>query len=177
MAGNLYCPKARPPNVFSLKKSMPLSVLLLILASTLAVWFSIPTSFSLLHTPSAVQNVPINAQEILAQCMSLRATPGPPLAFHSREISDRYEPGTNATLIKNAMIWTGEKNGSVIFHGNVFLDQGVVKSLGKIPQYLLNRPDTTTVIDAKGAWVTPGLGEIDLHFLQGYLLSTDFPPI
>ncbi|GLB33967.1 putative amidohydrolase [Lyophyllum shimeji] len=151
------------------RKATPKIVLLLAVASALALWASTSTLFwARLEAASRIQNVPINAQEILAQCISLRAIPGPPQDFHSREVSDRYEPGTNATLIKNAMIFTGEKNGSVVIHGNIFLDKGIVKSIGKVPQYVLDRAGpNVTVLDAKGAWVTPGL--VDLHSHLGLL--------
>ncbi|KAF8076559.1 carbohydrate esterase family 9 protein [Lyophyllum atratum] len=159
--------KARLPNIFPSSRSVPTLVALLAIASTLAIWTSTSTILSTrLHASSSIQNVPVNAQEILAQCMSFKATPGPSEDFYSREESDRYERGTNATLIKNAMIFTGENNGRVVIHGNIFLDKGIVKSIGKVPRYLLGAPNVT-VVDAKRAWVTPGL--VDLHSHLGVL--------
>ncbi|KAF8640067.1 hypothetical protein AX17_001308 [Amanita inopinata Kibby_2008] len=115
------------------------------------------------------QAAKINVQEVLARCQSLKAPPGPSLNFKSREVSDRYEPGTNATWIRNCKILTGEKNGSVIIHGDLFLDKGIVKAIGKIPWHLPDNTPNLTVIDADGAWVTPGL--IDLHSHIGVLSS------
>lgn len=109
-------------------------------------------------TPQHAHHVPFNAEAILSQCASLRETPGPPANFLAREESDRFEPGTKPTLIKNARIWTGARNGTEIVYGDVFLDKGVVKGIGYIPEALYARRREVTVIDAKGSWVTPGLG-------------------
>lgn len=109
-------------------------------------------------TPQHAHHVPLNAETILAQCAALRETPGPPANFLAREESDRFEPGTRPTLIKNARIWTGARNGTEIVYGDVFLDKGVVKGIGYIPDALFARRQDTLVVDAKGNWVTPGLG-------------------
>ncbi|KAI0268341.1 composite domain of metallo-dependent hydrolase [Gloeopeniophorella convolvens] len=105
-----------------------------------------------------VQNIPLNAQEILTRCASLKMKPGPPSNFLERGTSDRFEEGTPATVIKNATIWTGDKNGTEIVYGDILLDKGIVKAVGHVPRTLMR--DTITV-DAGGAWVTPGL--IDFH--------------
>jgi cytosine/adenosine deaminase-related metal-dependent hydrolase len=91
--------------------------------------------------------------------MSLKALPGPPPAFNSRDISDRYEPGTNATWIKNGVIFTGEKNGTVIIKGDLLLDKGIVRAIGRIPGWMLDQVDNLTTVNAHGAWITPGLGK------------------
>ncbi|KAG6821570.1 hypothetical protein H0H93_000079 [Arthromyces matolae] len=79
--------------------------------------------------------------------------------FYSRDESDRYEPGTNATFIKNALIFTGERNGSEVIRGSILMDKGIIKSIGKVPEHYAHVAMHATVIDAEGAWVTPGLGE------------------
>lgn len=107
-----------------------------------------------LHTPVFEST----RESILARCATLRSIPGPPAAFHSRDESDRYEPGTNATLIRNAVIFTGKQNGTEIFHGDILLDKGIIKNLGKISWRVIENMPNLTVVDAKGAWVTPGLG-------------------
>ncbi|EPT00762.1 hypothetical protein FOMPIDRAFT_1121854 [Fomitopsis schrenkii] len=122
-------------------------------------------------TPQHAHHVPFNAEAILSQCASLRETPGPPANFLAREESDRFEPGTKPTLIKNARIWTGARNGTEIVYGDVFLDKGVVKGIGYIPEALYARRREVTVIDAKGSWVTPGL--VDLHSHVGVSSSPD----
>lgn len=140
--------------------STPTLVFVFTIAVALTIWISATTLLTTqYHVPSAVHKVPINAQEILARCMSLKITPGPSRAFHSREVSDRYEPGTNATFIKNAVIFTGGKNGSEVIHGSILLDKGIIKSIGKVPDHLIKTALQATVVDAKGAWVTPGLGK------------------
>ena len=91
---------------------------------------------SLLATPrdtpnQRIQHLPFNAQQILSQCASLRATVGPPESFSARKVSDRYEPGTNSTLIRNANIWTGARNGTETVKGDVLLEgAGLVERLG-----------------------------------------------
>ncbi|KAF8812241.1 composite domain of metallo-dependent hydrolase [Phlegmacium glaucopus] len=104
---------------------------------------------------------------ILSRCAALKFTPNPPQGFHSREESDRFEPGTNATLIRNCVIFTGRDNGTEIIHGDILLDKGIIKGLGKISGRIIDNTPNLTIIDAKHAWVTPGL--IDLHSHLGLL--------
>lgn len=104
---------------------------------------------------------------ILSRCAALKLAPGPPQDFHSREESDRFEPGTNATLIRNCFIFTGKDNGTEVIHGDILLDKGVIKGLGKISGRVIENTPNLTTIDAKHAWVTPGL--IDLHSHHGLL--------
>ncbi|CCM02332.1 uncharacterized protein FIBRA_04424 [Fibroporia radiculosa] len=108
-----------------------------------------------------VQHVPLKAQRILAQCAALQAVPGPPENFLARDTSDRFEPGTRPTLIRNATLWTGARNGTEIVYGDVYMDRGIVKGIGYIPQALYAGVGDVEVIDAGRAWVTPGL--VDLH--------------
>lgn len=88
----------------------------------------------------------------------MRVIPGPAENFHEREESDRFEVGTGSTLIQNATIWTGTGNGTEIVFGDLLLDRGLVMGVGEIPQSSISRAFNLTVIDANGAWVTPGLG-------------------
>jgi hypothetical protein len=103
---------------------------------------------------SASQRIPLDAQQILMRCAALKAKPGPPSNFLERDVSDRFEEGTLATIIRNATIWTGEKNGTEIIYGDLLLDKGIVKAIGQVPRTPVQDAQT---IDAKGAWVTPGL--------------------
>jgi hypothetical protein len=135
-----------------------------VIVATLALHFSTGLTITTTNAYSQALHVaPINAQEILGKCRSLRSPPPPPTGpsaeFKKRESSDRYEPGTNATWIRNCRILTGERNGSVIIDGDLFLDKGVVRAVGKVPWHLPDKTPNVTVIDAGGAWVTPGLGE------------------
>jgi len=97
-------------------------------------------------------------QAILSRCALLRATPHPQKLFHSREESDRFESGTNATLIRNALIFTGKDNGTDVIHGDILLDKGIVKGIGKISGRVIDNTPNLTIVNANGAWVTPGLG-------------------
>lgn len=54
---------------------------------------------SQVNTKSTV-TVPLHASEILDKCRLLNVKPGPPEDFNLREYSDRFVPGTKATLIK-----------------------------------------------------------------------------
>ena len=97
-------------------------------------------------------------ETILTRCEALKRTFGPSASFHSRDESDRHEPGTNATLIRNAVILTGRAEGKEVVSGDILLDKGIVKGMGKISWRLIENTPNLTVVDAKGAWVTPGLG-------------------
>ena len=103
---------------------------------------------------STSQRIPLDAQQILMRCAALRSSPGPPSNFLERSASDRFEEGTPATIIRNAAIWTGEKNGTEVIYGDLLLDKGIVKAIGQVPRAPVRDART---IDAKGAWVTPGL--------------------
>jgi hypothetical protein len=100
------------------------------------------------------QSIPLNAHEILKRCAALKARPGPPSNFLERSVSDRFEEGTPATIIRNAAIWTGEKNGTEIIHGDLLLDKGIIQAIGQVSRTPIHDAHT---IDARGAWVTPGL--------------------
>ncbi|KAK0206400.1 carbohydrate esterase family 9 protein [Desarmillaria ectypa] len=108
-------------------------------------------------------------EDILSLCASLESVPGVVEPnFITRDVSDRYEPGTNATLIKNATILTGEISdgeGVILVGSDILLDMGIVKAIGNFsPNY---GDSSTSVIHANGAWVTPGL--IDLHSHLGVM--------
>jgi hypothetical protein len=99
----------------------------------------------------------LNTTHILAQCTALKLPAGPSPDFHSRTVSDRFVQGTRPTLIRNATIWTGKKGGEEILHGDILLDRGLVKAVGKIPPSLLG--NGIVEVDAEEAWVTPGLSQ------------------
>jgi hypothetical protein len=101
---------------------------------------------------------PPNAQEILDRCAGLESIPVVPQNFRDRESSERYEYGNNATLIRDATIFTGKNNGKEIIRGDILLDRGVVKGVGWIPARVIDEAENLTVLEAHGAWITPGLG-------------------
>jgi len=100
--------------------------------------------------------VPLNAAHIRHKCEALHRPVVPPSDFFSRLESDRYVPGTPPTLIRNATIWTGRFDGHEVVSGDILLDKGIINGLGEVEQSLIDSYSKLIVIDAKGAWVTPG---------------------
>ncbi|KAF8897691.1 carbohydrate esterase family 9 protein [Infundibulicybe gibba] len=164
MSSKMRIPEARAPVVYGSR--MPALVILVSTVATLIVFgFVSPT---VIFNPSTnAHKIPPHAQAVLSRCMSLKLQAGPTANFLARKSSDRYEPGTNATWIRNGMLFTGEKNGTVTMRGDLLLDKGIIKSIGIIPNFLLDNTPNLTTIDAKGAWITPGL--VDLHSHLGLL--------
>ncbi|TFY72584.1 hypothetical protein EVG20_g397 [Dentipellis fragilis] len=111
-------------------------------------------------------DLPIHAQETLTRCRALNLAPGPPSDFHKRRESDRYVPGTPATLIRNARIWTGEENGTEVVKGDLYLDGGLIRGVGRLGRFeaIIKEQEANgalNVVDAQGAWVSPGI--VDSH--------------
>ncbi|RPD56487.1 composite domain of metallo-dependent hydrolase [Lentinus tigrinus ALCF2SS1-7] len=106
-------------------------------------------------------NVPLHAEEALSKCRLLQVPPGPSPAFNSRTQSDRFVPGTKATLITNATIWTGGADGLEVVNGDILLDGGIIKRIGDVGSDLLAQHADIARVDAKGQWVSPGI--VDLH--------------
>ncbi|KAJ7698620.1 carbohydrate esterase family 9 protein [Mycena rosella] len=129
-------------------------VLVLLAASSYALTY-------LLWSDSRAETLPINAATIIAQCSALHLTPGPPDDFHTRTHSDRFAAGTKATLIRNASIWTGLDSGNEVVYGDVLIDKGLIKKVGSVGKAFLRSYADLVVLDAAGAWVSPGL--VDLH--------------
>ncbi|KAH9040638.1 carbohydrate esterase family 9 protein [Lactarius pseudohatsudake] len=120
------------------------------------------------HTSS----VPIHAENTLARCRALDTVPGPSSHFYSRASSDRYVPGTRATLVLDARIWTGGQNGTEIIEGHVYFDKGIFKGVGSLDVNaikMLHSRNSLDIVDAKGAWVTPGI--VDAHSHLGVLAA------
>jgi hypothetical protein len=109
---------------------------------------------------------PKNAREIVAHCKQLRTRVGPTDDIHRRSVSDRFEEGTKPVLIKRAKIWTGRKNGTEIINGDILLDKGLIKSVGHLDvasDLVSSYRGRLQVVDAKGAWITPGIVDIHSH--------------
>lgn len=118
------------------------------------------------NAPLRAGPVPQHAYQILTRCAALKTFPGPPADFIAREVSDRFEPGTNSTLIRNATIWTGARNGTEIIFGDLLLDGGIVKGIGDIPDSrIASATGELIVVDANGSWITPGLGQVNFYIL------------
>ncbi|KAJ7268559.1 hypothetical protein C8J57DRAFT_1325544 [Mycena rebaudengoi] len=75
--------------------------------------------------------------------------------------SDRYVTGTSTTLLRNAKILTGARNGTEVVYGDVLLDKGVVIAVGYIPEEQLVGLRNLDIVDTEGKWVSPGL--VDAH--------------
>lgn len=136
------------------------SLLLCIFAVALVYLAHIPrsTTVNLDFVPIGHSHADIN--RALELCDALNAPSNTIKDFSDRKGSDRYEHGTNATLIRNAVIWTGRDNGTEILRGSLLLDNGIVWRLGSAYEHLIRDDDDVTIIDANGGWVTPGLGEL-----------------
>jgi len=115
---------------------------------------------------------PPNAAELLSKCYATKVAAGPPLDFSSRTESDRHVAGSRATLIVGAKIWTGAEDGHDIVHGDLLLESGMIKAVGRVPESLLRGLKYDT-IQAHGSWVTPGLGEHMVFARDGRLWNPD----
>ncbi|KAJ7164022.1 carbohydrate esterase family 9 protein [Mycena crocata] len=104
-------------------------------------------------------------ESIASRCRGLQMEAGPPEDFHTRTESDRFVPGTRPHLIQNATLWTGGGNGTEIIKGDVLIDKGLIKGVGHLGSASLLKMfgSELVVIDAKGAWVTPGIVDIHSH--------------
>ncbi|KAJ7650701.1 carbohydrate esterase family 9 protein [Roridomyces roridus] len=100
---------------------------------------------------------------VVSRCRALQLPAGPPHDFHSRTQSDRHVPGTRPYLIQNAKLWTGLDNGTQIIQGDVLIDRGLIKGVGSLSALRETYGSELVVIDAKGAWVTPGIVDIHSH--------------
>ncbi|KIM40067.1 hypothetical protein M413DRAFT_446222 [Hebeloma cylindrosporum] len=141
------------PRLTSLR--LLLAAVLLVVA--LATYYSATLNWG--HAGSAT--VPINAAQIVQKCQTLNILPRPPNDFDQRIQSDRFETGTPPTLFRNASIWTGRVSGHEVIVGDLLLDKGIIKEVGQVKRGVLDAYDDLVVIDAGGAWITPGI--VDLH--------------
>ncbi|GAA5986559.1 hypothetical protein JCM5350_001371 [Sporobolomyces pararoseus] len=97
--------------------------------------------------------------QTIDRCEELDLLPDVPDHFYERTASDRFVPGTVPILIRNATVWTGEKEGKeVLYNHDILLDQGLITRIGENIQI---GSKEVKAIDAQGAWVTPGI--VDMH--------------
>ncbi|THH28656.1 hypothetical protein EUX98_g5538 [Antrodiella citrinella] len=115
----------------------------------------------------------VQATTSLARCLSLSAKPGPSPSFHKRTESDRFAVGTKALLLKNAKVWTGEKNGTEVIEADILLDKGLIKGIGHVRAKTLAAYQDIEVVDVKGAWVTPGIVDLHSHLGDASSPATD----
>lgn len=141
------------PSSFDARRSPLLSRLAA--AAILVAFGTYALSGFLLDSRESSQ-LPLTAWEILQKCEGLHRPVVPPSDFLSRSASDRYVAGTPPTLIKNGTIWTGQVDGHEVIYGDLLFDKGIIKGVGEIEKSVIDSYSNLVVIDAKGAWVTPG---------------------
>jgi hypothetical protein len=129
------------------------------------VYFSFPGDYSSVPT-----NTKTHRAALLSKCANIHIPAGPLPSFRTAtrvgEGSDRWVAGTPPTLLRNAKIWTGARNGTEVVYGDVLLDKGLIVAVGYIPPTLLavakaSGGGDVRVLDVAGKWITPGL--VDLH--------------
>ncbi|KAL5631170.1 hypothetical protein ACGC1H_006866 [Rhizoctonia solani] len=123
-------------------------------------------AYNVMHLPNVPKAHPLppHALESLFKCKSLKLKPGPPKSFWSRTESERWEPGTPPTLIQNATIWTGGDDGNETLVGDVLLDKGIIKAVGRVPPALLDAVGSKLVVkNVHGAWVSPAINDMHSH--------------
>ncbi|KAG2142813.1 uncharacterized protein EDB93DRAFT_1338417 [Suillus bovinus] len=124
------------------------------------------TFISSVSSQSSPQELARRSQ-ILSKCAYIRAKPGPPPNFHTRTQSDRYADSENTTpvLVRNATIWTAANDGHEVISGDLLLHRGLIKAIGDVTLSMIRQVESKNrkleVVDAHGAWVTPGI--VDLH--------------
>ncbi|CAE6420173.1 unnamed protein product [Rhizoctonia solani] len=123
-------------------------------------------AYNVLNLPNAPKSRPLppHALESLSKCKLLNLKPGPPKNFWSRTESERWEPGTPPTLIQNATIWTGGDDGNEVLLGDILLDKGIIKAVGRVPPALLDAIGSKLVVkNVQGAWVSPAINDMHSH--------------
>ena len=127
-----------------------------LLAAVLLTFASLAVLNTNFSDSQDLDNVPFDATEIIEKCHALTALPAPPSNFHQRPYSDRFVQGTHPTLFRNASIWTGRNSGNEVVAGDLLIDKGLIKEIGFIEDATLVEYKDLVVIDAEGAWITPG---------------------
>lgn len=119
----------------------------LLVLSACASVFRSHASFGASEHVQYVQ-IPLHAEEILRKCAALELKPQPPPGFHERSQSDRFQHGTRPLLIRNATLWTGLENGFDVVQGDVYLDRGLIRAIGRVSTEILE--EDVTIVEANG---------------------------
>ncbi|ESK97124.1 carbohydrate esterase family 9 protein [Moniliophthora roreri MCA 2997] len=144
------------------RKNPNYPILILLISALALIWFTYDLRNPLFQLTSSLARADVDS--VLQKCNSLKQKAGPPSDFHRRKQSDRFVPGTRPTLIKNAKIWTGLQNGTEELHGDILLDKGLIKGIGRIAKSLIsNYGNDLLVLDAHHRWVTPGVVDVHSH--------------
>lgn len=152
------------------RRLAPSFLLLTVTALVFLILFrSSPLISSALYYPSPQELV--HRSQVLTKCAYTRAKPGPPPHFHARTQSDRYAEGVNPVLVRNATIWTAANGGYEVLTGDLLMHRGLIKAVGDVPLSLLQELELESmnleVVDAEGAWVTPGIVNLHSHIGVG----------
>ncbi|KAJ2931515.1 hypothetical protein H1R20_g5580, partial [Candolleomyces eurysporus] len=66
----------------------------------------------------------------------------------------------------DVLIWTGKKNGTEVIERDILMDKGIIKSIGHLDVasgLVASYGSRLVVVDAEGAWVTPGIVDVHSH--------------
>lgn len=130
--------------------------------------------------PGEPESLPPFVRDGMKRCAHLHQAPAPELATHARKHSDRYVKGTAPVLLKNATLWTGEKDGTEVLHGaDVWLEGGVVRKIAaskdtnfeELFEAAKHKGRRVETVELDGAWVTPGI--VDVHSHMGVNSAPD----
>ncbi|BEJ10967.1 hypothetical protein CspHIS471_0103890 [Cutaneotrichosporon sp. HIS471] len=120
--------------------------------------------------PGAPEVLPPFIHEGMKRCAHLNQEPSPEQATSARKHSDRYVKGTAPVLLKNATLWTGEKDGTEVLYGaDVWLEGGVVRKIStgedfdELFEAAKNKGRSVQTVELDGAWVTPGIVDVHSH--------------
>ncbi|KAF7332041.1 Carbohydrate esterase family 9 protein [Mycena kentingensis (nom. inval.)] len=113
--------------------------------------------------PILQTNANARHEEARRKCDALYSRPGPSSLFAKREVSDRFENDANSSwLITNATLVVGRGNDTHWVQGDVYLDRGIIKAVGR--NVRVAQTVNLTVINANRRWVTAGLVDINTLF-------------
>jgi hypothetical protein len=126
--------------------------------------------------PGEPESLPPFIHEGMKRCAHLHQAPAPEVATHARKHSDRHVKGTAPVLLKNATLWTGEKDGTEVLYGaDVWLEGGVIRKIrdpkdvdddddfSDLFEVAKNMGKRVETVNLDGAWVTPGIVDVHSH--------------
>ncbi|KWU41045.1 hypothetical protein RHOSPDRAFT_27892, partial [Rhodotorula sp. JG-1b] len=120
-------------------------------------------------------------QHTIDRCEDLHVLPGPPDDFlGTRQKSDRATDTTPHVLIENARVWTGKVDADgkyqTLQNATLRLRDGLIVEISEGGAAAPTAEKEETVVDAQGAWITPGIFDMHSHLgvdAQPSLSATD----
>ena len=158
--------RRRPPATMALKSGLAVILAFLTLTYLVSYQLVTPLDRSPTYRPTANPRLKQAFQSAVDRCAQAQAPAGPPRHFHTRTVSDRFEKGTPDLLVRNATIWTGDKDGQEVLRNyDVHLSKGIIQKVSPSHHHSNRYSDykNTRVIDAAGRWLTPGLVDMHIH--------------